>query len=108
MEATRTDSFMTAREDAKSGRSSGMPLLAMLKVAQKDIAVRTTAQVPDRPFLVMGPAAPRPGNAGFRKASDGTVKEIPAADLTVDDIFVLRPGARGREGAESRDPRGLH
>lgn len=28
------------------------------------------------------------------KASDGTVSEIPAADLEVDDVVVLRPGAR--------------
>lgn len=35
----------------------------------------------------------RPENA-LRKASDGTVAEIPAADLKVDDVVVLRPGAR--------------
>lgn len=35
----------------------------------------------------------RPETA-LRKAPDGTVTEIPAADLKVDDIFVLRPGAR--------------
>lgn len=35
----------------------------------------------------------RPETA-LRKASDGTVAEIPAADLSVDDVVVLRPGAR--------------
>ncbi|MDF1856771.1 MULTISPECIES: heavy metal translocating P-type ATPase [Rhodobacterales] len=35
----------------------------------------------------------RPETA-LRKATDGTIMEIPAADLKVDDIFVLRPGAR--------------
>ncbi|TYB80772.1 heavy metal translocating P-type ATPase [Maritimibacter fusiformis] len=35
----------------------------------------------------------RPETA-LRKAPDGTVTEIPVADLKVDDIFVLRPGAR--------------
>lgn len=35
----------------------------------------------------------RPETA-LRKAPDGTVMEIPAAELKVDDIFVLRPGAR--------------
>src|SRR5690606_3644978 len=35
----------------------------------------------------------RPETA-LRKASDGSVSEIPAADLKVDDVVVLRPGAR--------------
>lgn len=35
----------------------------------------------------------RPETA-LRKASDGTVSEVPAADLRVDDVVVLRPGAR--------------
>lgn len=35
----------------------------------------------------------RPENA-LRKTSDGMVAEIPAADLKVDDVVVLRPGAR--------------
>src|SRR5690606_27462241 len=35
----------------------------------------------------------RPETA-FRKAPDGSVSQIPAADLRVDDIVVLRPGAR--------------
>src|SRR5690606_6623600 len=35
----------------------------------------------------------RPETA-FRKQSDGTVFEVPAADLKVDDVVVLRPGAR--------------
>jgi cation transport ATPase len=35
----------------------------------------------------------RPETA-LRKSVDGTVAEVPAADLTVDDIVVLRPGAR--------------
>ncbi|WP_437205754.1 heavy metal translocating P-type ATPase [Planctomicrobium sp. SH664] len=35
----------------------------------------------------------RPETA-FRRQADGTVIEIPAADLQVDDIVVLRPGAR--------------
>ncbi len=35
----------------------------------------------------------RPETA-LRKEADGTVAEIPAADLKVDDIVVLRPGAR--------------
>ena len=35
----------------------------------------------------------RPETA-LRKRSDGTVTEIPAADLRVEDIVVLRPGAR--------------
>ena len=35
----------------------------------------------------------RPETA-LRKARDGTVSEIPAADLRVDDVVVLRPGAR--------------
>ncbi|WP_245958347.1 heavy metal translocating P-type ATPase [Pelagibacterium sediminicola] len=35
----------------------------------------------------------RPETA-LRKGPDGTVAEIPAADLEVDDIVVLRPGAR--------------
>ncbi|HHX89889.1 MAG TPA: cation-translocating P-type ATPase [Paracoccus sp.] len=35
----------------------------------------------------------RPETA-LRRGPDGTVSEIPAADLRVDDVFVLRPGAR--------------
>lgn len=35
----------------------------------------------------------RPETA-LRKASDGTVSEVPAANLRVDDVVVLRPGAR--------------
>ena len=35
----------------------------------------------------------RPETA-LRKAADGAVSEIPAADLEVDDVVVLRPGAR--------------
>lgn len=35
----------------------------------------------------------RPETA-LRKSPDGTVTEVPVADLKVDDIFVLRPGAR--------------
>lgn len=35
----------------------------------------------------------RPETA-LRKASDGTVSEVSAADLRVDDVVVLRPGAR--------------
>jgi heavy metal translocating P-type ATPase len=35
----------------------------------------------------------RPETA-LRKASDGSVAEVPAADLRVDDVVVLRPGAR--------------
>jgi Cd2+/Zn2+-exporting ATPase len=35
----------------------------------------------------------RPETA-FLKSSDGSVKEIPAADLRVDDVAILRPGAR--------------
>ncbi|MBL8569565.1 MAG: cation-translocating P-type ATPase [Phreatobacter sp.] len=35
----------------------------------------------------------RPETA-LRKSSDGSVSEVPAADLRVDDIVVLRPGAR--------------
>ena len=35
----------------------------------------------------------RPENA-LRRKPDGTVTQIPAADLAVEDIFVLRPGAR--------------
>lgn len=35
----------------------------------------------------------RPETA-LRRAADGTVEEIPAAELEIDDIFVLRPGAR--------------
>jgi heavy metal translocating P-type ATPase len=35
----------------------------------------------------------RPETA-LRKSPDGTVTEVPVADLEVDDIFVLRPGAR--------------
>jgi len=50
----------------------------------------------------------RPETA-LRKAADGTVREIPAADLEVGDIVVLRPGARVpadgvvRSGATSVD-----
>ncbi|WP_416194123.1 heavy metal translocating P-type ATPase [Nitrobacter sp. TKz-YC01] len=35
----------------------------------------------------------RPETA-LRRGSDGTVSEVPAADLSVDDVVVLRPGAR--------------
>ena len=35
----------------------------------------------------------RPETA-LRRGSDGTVSEVPAADLEVDDVVVLRPGAR--------------
>lgn len=35
----------------------------------------------------------RPETA-LRKAPDGSVSEVPAADLRVDDVLVLRPGAR--------------
>lgn len=35
----------------------------------------------------------RPETA-LRRGSDGTVSEVPAADLKVDDVVVLRPGAR--------------
>lgn len=35
----------------------------------------------------------RPETA-LRKEPDGTVEEIPAADLRVEDVFILRPGAR--------------
>ena len=35
----------------------------------------------------------RPETA-LRKASDGSVAEVPAADLRVNDVVVLRPGAR--------------
>lgn len=35
----------------------------------------------------------RPETA-FRKGQDGTVIEVPAAELVVDDIVILRPGAR--------------
>src|SRR5690606_41496740 len=35
----------------------------------------------------------RPETA-LRKEPDGTVEEIPAAELRVEDVFILRPGAR--------------
>ncbi|MCD1620951.1 cation-translocating P-type ATPase [Salipiger manganoxidans] len=35
----------------------------------------------------------RPETA-LRKAQDGSISEVPAADLRVDDVLVLRPGAR--------------
>src|SRR5690606_4524477 len=35
----------------------------------------------------------RPETA-LRRGADGTVSEVPAADLKVDDVVVLRPGAR--------------
>lgn len=35
----------------------------------------------------------RPETA-LRRSADGTVEEIPAAELAIDDVFVLRPGAR--------------
>lgn len=35
----------------------------------------------------------RPETA-FRKTADGEVEEVPAADLRIDDVVILRPGAR--------------
>ena len=35
----------------------------------------------------------RPETA-LRKAPDGTTEDVPAADLGIDDVVVLRPGAR--------------
>src|SRR5690606_24767245 len=35
----------------------------------------------------------RPETA-LRRSADGTVEEIPAAELAIDDVFVLRPGSR--------------
>ncbi|WP_240608259.1 heavy metal translocating P-type ATPase [Pararhodobacter oceanensis] len=41
----------------------------------------------------------RPETA-LRKAPDGSVQEVPVADLSVGDVFVLRPGARVPTDAE--------
>src|SRR5690554_1003836 len=46
----------------------------------------------------------RPETA-LREGTDGTVSEVPAADLQIDDIVILRPGARVPADAQIIDGR---